>query len=117
MHSDFAKLCEPVARIVWGEPSSETASELRWGSRGSRVVDRRKGVWYNHEQDVGGGTLDLVPGATQNDRLQWLCDHGLITKASGGARKNRNGGRAPWYGRGPHYLDRGGAGMDEGHAI
>jgi hypothetical protein len=27
MHSDFAKLCEPVARIMWGEPSNETASE------------------------------------------------------------------------------------------
>jgi hypothetical protein len=30
-HSDLALLCEPVARIVWGKPSSETASELRWG--------------------------------------------------------------------------------------
>ena len=95
-HGDLALLCEPVARIVWGEPSSETASELRWGTHGSRVVNREKSVWYDHEHGVGGGTLDLVPGATQNDRLQWLRDRGLINNAPGGARKSRNGGATPF---------------------
>jgi putative DNA primase/helicase len=94
--SDLAALCEPVARIVWGEPSGETASELRWGTHGSRVVNRAKGVWYDHERTVGGGTIDLVPGATKKDRLQWLRDHGLINKAPSGPRKKRNGGRAPF---------------------
>ena len=42
---------------MWGKPSSETASELRWGTHGSRVVNREKGVWYDHERGVGGGTL------------------------------------------------------------
>jgi Protein of unknown function (DUF3631) len=93
-HSDLAWLCETVARLVWGEPSKETASELRWGTHGSRVVHRTKGVWYDHEHGVGGGTLDLVPRATKNDRLQWLCDHGLINKAPSGPRKKRSGGRA-----------------------
>jgi len=92
--SDVASLCEPVARIVWGEPTTETASKLRWGTHGSRVVHRTKGVWYDHERGVGGGTLDLVPGATEDDRLQWLCDHGLINKAPSGPRKKRSGGRA-----------------------
>lgn len=96
MHSDFAKLCEPVARIAWGKPSSETARELRWGTHGSRVVDRAKGVWHDHERGVGGGTLDLVPGATKKDRLQWLRDRGLIGKTPNGPRKNGNGGRAPF---------------------
>jgi hypothetical protein len=67
MHSDFAKLCEPV----------------RWGTHGSRVVDRAKGVWHDHERGVGGGTLDLVPGATKKDRLQWLRDRGLIGSSIG----------------------------------
>jgi Protein of unknown function (DUF3631) len=93
-HSDLALLCEPVARIVWGEPSSETVSELRWGTHGSRVIDRAKGVWHDHENGVGGGTLDLVPGATKNDRLQWLRDRGLIGTARGGPRKSRDGGSA-----------------------
>src|SRR5262245_14176407 len=95
-HSDLAFDCEPVARLVWGKPSRETASELRWGTHGSRVVDRTNGVWFDHERGVGGGTLDLVPGATHNDRLQWLRDHGLINNAPGGARKNSDGGRAPF---------------------
>jgi hypothetical protein len=94
--SDLAALCEPVARIVWGEPSGETASELRWGTRGSRVVDRAKGVWYDHERGVGGGTLELVSGATAKERWQWLRDRGLINKASGGARKNKKGGATPF---------------------
>src|SRR5262245_36241089 len=89
---DLASLCESVARIVWGEPTTETASELRWGTHGSRVVDRTKGVWYDHECGVGGGTLDLVPGATKKDRLQWLWDRGLIKNAPGGARKTKNDG-------------------------
>ena len=90
--SGLAALCEPVARLVWGEPSSEKANELRWGTHGSRVVDRTKGVWYDHELGIGGGTLDLVPGSTKRDRLQWLRDRSLISTAPGGARKNRNGG-------------------------
>jgi hypothetical protein len=95
-HSDLAVLCEAVARLVWGEPSTETASDLRWGTRGSRVVDRAKGVWFDHERGVGGGTLDLVPGATPKERWQWLRDRGVINKASGGARKTKNGGAKPF---------------------
>jgi len=95
-HSDPALLCEPVARIVWGKPTSETASELRWGMHGSRVVNREKGIWYDHEHGVGGGTLDLVPGATQNDRLQWLRDQGLIGDAPSEAPKRQNGAGTPF---------------------
>src|SRR5262245_717628 len=95
-HSDLASLCETVARLVWGEPSTETASDLRWGTRGSRVVDRLKGVWFDHERGVGGGTFDLVPGATRKERWQWLRDHGLTTKAPSGARKKHNGAHAPF---------------------
>ena len=94
-NNDLAVLCEPVARLVWGEPNGEAASELRWGTRGSRVVDRAKGVWYDHERSVGGGTLDLVPGATRGDRLQWLRDRGLVNSAQGEARKSKNGKVTP----------------------
>jgi hypothetical protein len=80
---DWSRLCEPVARIVWGKPTKETARELRWGSRGSRVLDREKGIWADHEKGIGGGVLDLVPGADKATRLQWLRDHNLIDPASG----------------------------------
>src|SRR5262249_53549637 len=59
-------------------------------------VHRMKGVWFDHERNVGGGTLDLVPGGTKDGRLQWMRDHGLMTKAPSGPRKKRNGGRAPF---------------------
>jgi hypothetical protein len=86
---DWRSLAEPVARIVWGAPSVETKDELRWGTHGSRVLDRDNGVWHDHEHSVGGGAFDLVPGATKKDRLQWLRDRGLISSAPGGARKNK----------------------------
>jgi len=55
-----------------------------------------KGVWFDHERGVGGGTLDLVPAATNDGRLQWLRDHGLISNARSGVRQGRNGGRKPF---------------------
>ena len=94
-HSDLVSLCEPVARIVWGKPSSETATELRWGMHGSRVVNRAKGIWFDHEHGIGGGTLDLALGATEDDRLQWLRDRGIISNAPRGSQKRKNGGAAP----------------------
>ena len=95
-HGDLAFHCEAVARIVWGDPSSETATELRWGTHGSRVLNRAKGVWFDHERGVGGGTLDLVPAPTNDGRLQWLRDHGLISNAPSGLHQGRNGGRKPF---------------------
>ena len=94
-HSDLAFHCEAVARIVWGKPSSETATELRWGMHGSRVVNRAKGIWFDHEHGIGGGTLDLALGATKDDRLQWLRDRGIISNAPRGSQKRKNGGAAP----------------------
>jgi hypothetical protein len=94
-HSDLAFHCEAVARIVWGNPSSETATELRWGMHGSRVVNRAKGIWFDHEHGIGGGTLDLALGATKDDRLQWLRDRGIISNAPRGSQKRKNGGAAP----------------------
>ena len=78
-----------------GAPSSETATELRWGMHGSRVVNRAKGIWFDHEHGIGGGTLDLALGATKDDRLQWLRDRGIISNAPRGSQKRKNGGAAP----------------------
>ena len=82
----WARYASPVARLVWGEPSGETASELRWGTHGSRVVSRMKGVWFDHERGIGGGTFELVPGATKKNRFQWLRERGLIDNAPAGTR-------------------------------
>ncbi len=59
---DFTALIEPVARELWGEPNKALSNsrELRWGTRGSRSINIKKGVWHDHETNEGGGTLDLV---------------------------------------------------------
>src|SRR5262249_27373638 len=65
--------------------------ERGWGTRASGVLTGGRGVWSAPGRGVGGGTLDLVPAATEADRLQWLRDHCLRPS---GPRKTRNGGRA-----------------------
>jgi len=86
---DWAALCEPVAWVVWGAPTRETPEELRWGTRGSRVLDRQKGVWHDHENNIGGGALDLVPGFNTAEKMSWLIEHRLIDGTPGSAHSNK----------------------------
>jgi putative DNA primase/helicase len=53
---------ERVARLLLGEPNPRfsTATILRWGNNGSLAVDLTKSVFFNNEQKVGGGVLDLI---------------------------------------------------------
>lgn len=51
---------EAVARHYWGEPSKVRGHEMRWGTYGSKSVDKRKGTFYDHEHCLGGGVVDLV---------------------------------------------------------
>jgi hypothetical protein len=78
---DWSALGEPVARIVWGKPTKETPRELRWGKHGSRVLNRQQGTWFDHENNVGGGVLDLVPGSNTAEQMSWLTEHSLIDRA------------------------------------
>jgi hypothetical protein len=83
---DFSGFMEGVARRVWGEPNKglSSRSELRWGSAGSRAVDLEKGTWFDFEDKVGGGVLDLLkrehklePGPA----MDWLRDEGFDVPA------------------------------------
>lgn len=60
--SDLAAHIEPVARYYWGEPNAKlsNATELRFGTRGSKSVNLEKGCWYDHENNCGGGVIDLI---------------------------------------------------------
>jgi AAA domain len=80
---DFATLISPVARRLWGEPNAALSNtqNLRWGSHGSKSVDPGKGTWFDHETNVGGGTLDLVKretGHADKDAVVWLEREGFI---------------------------------------
>lgn len=54
-----------IAIAMLGEPNRRLSSkqELRFGSKGSvsvALTDRKAGLWYDHEQNVGGDLLDLI---------------------------------------------------------
>lgn len=58
--SDISEKMQEVATHFWGEPTSKSQSELRWGNHGSKSVNLSQGTWYDHENKVGGGVVDLV---------------------------------------------------------
>lgn len=81
--ADFARLMEPVARELLGEPREKHhgGREWRYGSRGSLSVRIDTGTWHDHESNTGGGTLALIQNRVGLDRagaLAWLLDRKFI---------------------------------------
>jgi hypothetical protein len=81
--ADLARLMEPVARALLGAPNSALSqkgkNKLRFGKHGSLVVDLGNGTWYSHEDNKGGGVLDLIErekGLKGVDRFKWLEQEG-----------------------------------------
>lgn len=58
--SNIAAHAEVVAKAYWGEPTMRRGHILRWGNRGSKELDLRKGTWFDFENNQGGGVVDLV---------------------------------------------------------
>lgn len=79
--ADFALIIGDVARHLLGEPNVVLSSkdELRFGAKGSLAVNLKVGTWYSHEENVGGGVIDLVkrevPGEVPMD---WLKREGYV---------------------------------------
>jgi predicted P-loop ATPase len=60
---NFKDYCEAACVKLWGEPDSRTKKELRWNggdAYSARTYSVRKRAWYDHGQERGGSTLDLV---------------------------------------------------------
>ena len=94
MATEYAQIIGPLAQSFYGEPNRVYSSEfeLRYGARGSFSVDLRKGTWYDHESEQGGGVLDLVARETHltgEARIDWLHRHGY--HLDDGPRPNGNG--------------------------
>jgi hypothetical protein len=73
----FARLMEPVAKRLLGDPNPHlsSATELRFGSHGSLSVDLVQGVWSDHEAKEGGGVLDLLKRELKLEgkaAIEWL---------------------------------------------
>lgn len=84
---DFALMMESVADIVLGEQvgprnkAMSSATEIRWGKHGSVSVKLPAGVFHDHEEDRGGGVLDLLrfyKGMEKREALSWLTDQGFL---------------------------------------
>lgn len=63
--SDLGNHLEAVVRKVKGDPNPHhsTKEDLRFGTNGSlsvKIAGDDAGVWYDHEKEIGGGTLDFL---------------------------------------------------------
>jgi Virulence-associated protein E len=81
--AELAGLIEPLARHFFGEPNRQQSSkiELRFGSHGSKSIDLKKGTWFDHEDGLGGGVLDLIErmtGLHGQERFEWLESNGFL---------------------------------------
>jgi Protein of unknown function (DUF3631) len=82
---NYAPHMEATARRLLGEPNTSLSksTELRFGTHGSMAVDLKNGIFFDHENQVGGGVLDLVVrvnGGTHVDAVQWLRQEGILPK-------------------------------------
>jgi hypothetical protein len=64
-----------VAASLWGEPTSHYEDEYRFGSHGSKVVNRRTGMWFDFENNEGGGQAELFKRARAQ---QPIADNSLM---------------------------------------
>ncbi|WP_424138186.1 phage/plasmid primase, P4 family [Roseomonas chloroacetimidivorans] len=77
---DFGRYIGPVARKLFGEPNEHLSSkdELRFGSHGSLSVclsGEKRGTWFDHEANEGGGVLKLLERERRlkgGDAIDWL---------------------------------------------
>jgi hypothetical protein len=72
-----------VARELLGEPNKALSKphELRYGTRGSLSINTARGLWHDHEQNYGGGVLDLICRETGCDRrgaADWMKLRGFM---------------------------------------
>ena len=60
MHK-YAEHIVQVAQELWGDINKKMShgNEVRFGSYGSKSVDKEKGVWTDHETNESGGFIDL----------------------------------------------------------
>jgi AAA domain len=77
----FAEHMSKVAQALFGDPNAKhsKAGKPRWGSKGSLSIDEARGIWFDHENQVGGGVLDLIQREKQiggADAFKWLTSIG-----------------------------------------
>ncbi|MCH8952041.1 MAG: hypothetical protein IID49_07950, partial [Proteobacteria bacterium] len=82
MTTDLSRHMAAVATRLLGDPNIAMSSpkEWRYGNRGSLSVDLERGTWFDHEQNTGGGVLDLIhreTGQSNGAAFDWLRAEGF----------------------------------------
>ena len=81
---DFAALMEPVALALLGEPNarlSKPPKDIRFGTHGSMSVDYEAGRFFDHENNIGGGVIDLIKhknGCDHSGAVSYLRANGFL---------------------------------------
>jgi hypothetical protein len=90
---EYRNCAESVAREVFGEPNRRLSNgkQVRWGTHGSLVLNLEKGVFFDHENNEGGGVRWLLRrqlGLDEKGIDAWLSDRCYIAvddrRANGG---------------------------------
>ena len=63
---DWQRIAPEIAKQLLGEPTSTSSNELRWGRKGSFVLNLEAGTWFDFENDKGGGLIDLIKHMNQD---------------------------------------------------
>src|SRR5262245_10521368 len=80
----ISSLMEPVVARLLGEPNqrlSKPPKDMRYGTHGSLAVDLSHGIFYDHENQQGGGVFELVAlqlGCDREGAISWLRREGLL---------------------------------------
>jgi hypothetical protein len=82
-HIEFAFLMREVASRLLGKPNKKLSNgkDLRFGTHGSMSIDIKAGVFFDHENNLGGGVLDLIAlkrGGNKEDAVEWLRQEKLL---------------------------------------
>ena len=75
------KYAKEIAIKILGEPNKKLSrpDELRYGSFGSLSIDLKKGVVFDHEENIGYGLVDLIK-KHGHDPKKFLDDMGINDK-------------------------------------
>jgi predicted P-loop ATPase len=59
-----------AARKLWGEPTEHVVNGMRFGTHGSKSIDTKTLIWFDHETRQGGGVVELcqMAGLSPNGR-------------------------------------------------
>jgi len=98
-HDPFAAHMPAVARALFGDPNAQHSKpgRPRWGNKGSLAIDEARGVWFDHENQAGGGVLDLIEREKQlsgADAVEWLRSIGCRIDSMGKPKSNGASGAA-----------------------